>query len=70
MTAASEPVVKPLAVRVNDLPKLLGVSRATCWRLLARGAFETVKLGKCRVVMLDSVERFLDAERARQQAGR
>jgi excisionase family DNA binding protein len=54
MPAEPEAVKGPLLLRIKDAAELLGVHRATIWRLVKAGRLETVKLlGSLRVRRAD-----------------
>jgi hypothetical protein len=51
--------VEPLAVRVDEVKQILGVSRSEAYRLLASGALRAVKQGHITLVLMDSIREHL-----------
>jgi hypothetical protein len=55
---AAEPV-QPIAVTVNTACYLGGFGPTTCWRLIADGTLQTVRVGRRRLVLYNSLVRLL-----------
>lgn len=51
---------KPAAMSVPSAAHMMGVSRATVYRLINNGDIESLNIGTRRLVRRDSIERFLD----------
>lgn len=60
------PEVEPISVRVGDAARITGLCRSKIFRLIASGEIEAVKIGKARVVFVDSLNAFLRARAAAQ----
>jgi len=57
----SEP--DPITVRVPTAVRMLGLSRSKFYMLLADGEFEIVKVGRCTLVVVASLHRFVERQR-------
>ncbi len=55
--------MEPLAIRPKQLPEIVGLSRAQCYKLLADGTIPSVRTGRAILVPLDRLRRWL-AEQA------
>lgn len=66
------PDAEPIAVRVGDAARMTGLCRSKIFRLIASGEIEAVKVGKARIVFVDSLNAFLRgrAEAQRGAAGK
>nr|WP_155986198.1 helix-turn-helix domain-containing protein [Novosphingobium lentum] len=64
------PDVEPITVRVDDAARITGLCRSKIFRLIASGDIETVKIGKARIVFVDSLNAFLRARAAAQNSRR
>lgn len=50
-----------LALRPTELAEALGISRSKTYELLARGEFETVRIGSSIRIPVDSLKRWIAA---------
>lgn len=62
--------LEPITVRVGDAARMTGLCRSKIFRLIASGDIEAVKIGKARVVFIDSLKQFLRARAASQKQER
>lgn len=65
---AGSPERKPatLIVSVSEAYRLLGISRATFYELLAQGHIRTLKVGSRRLVPVAELHRFIEARLAQE----
>lgn len=56
---------EPISVRVNDACRLTGISRSTLYMLIASGDIEIIKLGASKLVVIESLRRFVNEKRLR-----
>lgn len=54
-----DPNLKPLTVTVRDARRLLGLGNTTIWKLIKEGRLLTVKIGKRRLILFDSIEELI-----------
>lgn len=54
----------PITVRVPIAVRMLGLSRSKFYMLLADGEFEIVKVGRCTLVVVASLHRFVERQRS------
>jgi len=57
----------PITVRVPTAVAMLGLSRAKFYLLLADGEFEIVKVGRCTLVVVASLHRFVERQLLNQR---
>lgn len=48
-----------LTLRINEFCRLSGLGRSTAWKLIQNGTLETVKVNRCTLIKMDSVEALL-----------
>lgn len=60
--AAKDPV--PITVRIPTALQMLGLSRSKFDMLVADGEFEIVKVGRCTLVVVASLHRFVERQRS------
>lgn len=53
--------MQPITVSIADAVRLSGLSQATLYRLIGRDELATVKVGRRRLVRLDSLEQLFKA---------
>lgn len=53
----------PITVRVPTALQMLGLSRSKFYMLLGDGEFEIIKVGRCTLVVVASLHRFVDRQR-------
>jgi excisionase family DNA binding protein len=56
--------IERLTYSVDEAATAAGISRATVYRLIDRGALHTIKLGDRRLVPREALERLCNPERA------
>jgi excisionase family DNA binding protein len=56
---SAEPHLRPLAVSIAEGARLIGVSKRTVENYIKEKRIDSRKLGRRRVVLLSSLERFL-----------
>ncbi|RJF90324.1 helix-turn-helix domain-containing protein [Sphingomonas cavernae] len=63
-TERVEPNLRPISVRIPVAVKLTGISRSKLYELIKDGSLQTVKVGSSTLIPIDSLERFIDANRS------
>lgn len=53
----------PLTVRVETAMRMLGLGRTKFYELIGTGEIETIKVGKSRLVVFESLQRFVASHR-------
>jgi len=56
---AVHPVQEAITVRIPEAVRLTGLSRSRIYLLIAQGDIESVKVGRSRLVRIDSLKRYL-----------
>ena len=59
--------IEPVAMRVPDACRYVGISRSTLYVLIARREVEIVKLGRSTFVMTESLRRLINSRRNRRE---
>lgn len=54
---------EPLAVRIPDAVRMTGIGRSKLYELIAAGDLDTIKIGRCTLVPMDSLRALLGRER-------
>ena len=54
--------MEKLTVTVDELAKIVGVSRPTAYELIHKEGFPTVRIGRRIVIPLDSLKRWLEEQ--------
>lgn len=63
------PVIEPIAMRVPDACRYVGIGRSTLYVFIGRGEVEIVKLGSSTLVLASSLRRLIERRRtATEQA--
>ena len=60
--------IEPIAMRVPDACRYVGVGRSTLYVLIAQGEVEIVKLGCSTLVLTESLRRLITSRRARGES--
>ena len=68
MTDTSPAEIVPLFISVPDAARLLGISEATCWRLVRDKEIVSAKIGRSRRVSLEALRHYHDAQTAAELA--
>jgi excisionase family DNA binding protein len=55
--------MEALAVSINEAAKALGLGRTTIYAMIADGRLEAIKLGRRRLVAVESIRRLVAAKR-------
>jgi excisionase family DNA binding protein len=55
--------IEPIAMRVSDACRFLGIGRSTLYVLIARGEVEIVKLGRSTLVVTESLRQLIGRRR-------
>jgi excisionase family DNA binding protein len=55
-----------LSVRIPEAVKMTGISRSRLYELMRSGEIETVKIGASRLILVNSLQTFLESHRAGQ----
>ena len=62
---AVHPVQEAITVRIPEAVRLTGLSRSRIYLLIAQGDIESVKVGRTRLIRIDSLKRYLLQETPR-----
>ena len=54
---------EPLAVRIADAVRMTGIGRSKLYELIASGDLDTIKVGRCTLVPMDSLRALLGRAR-------
>jgi excisionase family DNA binding protein len=57
---------EPLAVRISQASRLLGIGRSTLYQFINAGEIETIKVGRSTLIPTESLHAFI--ERRRRQS--
>lgn len=57
------PVIEPIAMRVPEACRYIGISRSTLYVLIGKGEVEIVKLGSSTLVLTASLQRLVERRR-------
>lgn len=63
MTKERGPLGEPIAVRVPDAARLIGLSRSRLYELMKRGEVEYVKVGGATLIPYDGLRAFIARQR-------
>lgn len=61
--ADRRPPIDPIAMRVPDACRYIGIGRSTLYVLIAKGEVEVIKLGSSTLVLTASLGRLIDGRR-------
>lgn len=53
----------PLAVRIPQAARLLGIGRSTLYQFIASGEIETIKVGRSTLIPTDTLRAFIERRR-------
>ncbi|WP_216822358.1 helix-turn-helix domain-containing protein [Sphingorhabdus sp. EL138] len=59
----SKPEIYPITVRIPVAVKMTGIGRSKLYELIGAGEIETIKVGSSRLVMVSSLQDFIDRRR-------
>lgn len=59
----------PITVSIGSFCQITNLGRSKTYELLASGALDSLKIGKRRLIVLDSYRRLIEQERAAAVAG-
>lgn len=54
--------MEPLALSINDTARTLGVGRTSIYAMLADGRLDAFRLGRRRLVRMESIRRLIAAQ--------
>jgi excisionase family DNA binding protein len=54
--------MEPLALSINDAAKALGLGRTSIYAMIADGRLDAFRLGRRRLVRLESIKRLVAAQ--------
>lgn len=54
--------MEPLALSINDTAKALGLGRTSIYAMIADGRLEAFRLGRRRLVRMESIRRLVTAQ--------
>lgn len=63
------PKIKPLTVRVADAAQMLGIGKTKIYELIAAREIEVLKLGSATLIVVGSLEAFIERQRASASLG-
>lgn len=55
-------MIEPLALSINDTAQTLGLGRTSIYAMIADGRLEAFKLGRRRLVKVESVRRLIGSQ--------
>lgn len=55
--------LEPIAVRIADATRLTGIRRSKLYELMASGDLETVKIGRCTLIPMESLRGLIERGR-------
>lgn len=58
------PKMAPLTVRVSDAAQILGIGKTKIYELIAAREIEVLKLGRATLIVVGSLEAFIERQRA------
>lgn len=53
---------EPLSVRIDTAAKMVGLSRSKIYQLMEEGAIVSIKVGRARLIPIESLRAFLAAQ--------
>ncbi|MEG3146749.1 helix-turn-helix domain-containing protein [Sphingomonas sp. RT2P30] len=56
-------LVEPIAVRIPEACRMIGIGRSKLYELITSGDIETIKIGASRLVLVASLTKFVDEKR-------
>jgi excisionase family DNA binding protein len=56
--------IKPLTVTIPDATRMVGLSRSRIYELLGEGRLQSRKIGRRRLIVVQSLERLVDESQA------
>ena len=56
---------EPLAVRIPQAARLIGIGRSTIYQFINAGEIETIKVGRSTLIPTDSLRDFIQRRRGR-----
>lgn len=60
---AQRPAVEPIAMRVPEACRYLGIGRSTLYVLISEGEIEFIKLGSATLVLTESLKELVERKR-------
>ena len=69
MTDERQPLAEPIAVRVPEAARLIGLSRSRLYELMRRGEVEYVKVGGATLIPYEGLRAFIARQRRPEAAG-
>jgi excisionase family DNA binding protein len=63
-----QPIAEPIAVRVPDAARLIGLSRSRLYELMKRGEVEYVKVGGATLIPYEGLRAFIERQRRPEAA--
>lgn len=54
---------EPISVRIADATRLTGIRRSKLYELMASGELETVKIGRCTLIPMESLRGLIERGR-------
>ncbi len=58
---------EPIAVRVSEAIRLIGIGRSKLYELIASGDVEVVKIGRCTLIPTASLHALIERAKSRQR---
>lgn len=63
MPSEQNPIVEPIALRINDAATASGLSRSKIYQLISEGRLHAIKAGGRRLILRSDLEAFLISSR-------
>ena len=54
---------RPITVRIREALAMLGIGRTKLYALIGMGEIETIKIGKATLILVSSLEAFVERQR-------
>lgn len=54
---------EPITVRIPTAIEMTGIGRSKLYELIASGDIETVKIGRCTLILVDSLRNMIESAR-------
>jgi len=63
------PTFPPIAVRIEQARRMIGISRTKLYELIGTGEVETIKLGRATLLLVESLRALVERRRLAPNAG-
>lgn len=62
-STSGHPFVEPLTVRIPIAIRMTGIGRSKLYELIQAGEIDSVKVGRCTLITVESLKRFVERSR-------